>query len=712
MRPRAKTIVLLVATAASGAGCARDDRAPPASPTWAETVAPIVYRHCADCHRPGSVAPFSLLTYEEARARARTVAAVVERGVMPPFLPERDYGRFQNARGLAPDETRAIVEWARDGAPPGDLARAPAPPAFVEGFELGKPDLLVEMPAPFAVPAAGDDIYRNFLLPFAVEPGTRVRALEVDPGNRAVVHHAALLADASGSARRLEGRDGVPGYAEMVGGSAPGGHFVGWTPGRRATVLEAGMPWTVEEGADLVLQLHLLPSGRPEQVRARVGLWLTDQAPTQTPAMLHMLATTLDIPAGEARYQVADELVLPVDVVAYSIYPHAHYLGREIKAWAERPDGAHEPLLWIKDWSFDWQDEYRYAEPVPLPAGSRLRLELAYDNSADNPRNPSSPPRRVVWGPSSHDEMGDVWLKVVPRREQERAALELALRRHQGERYRRGYELRVRVDPGDADAHARLGIGYVQDGEYAAALPHLEAALADRGDAWDVNYNLGVALAALGRLREASERYRKALEADPRDSRTHNALAGVLLAAGSTDGAIEHYRRAIELRAASPALHGNLGLALQRAGDAAGAEASYREALRLDPGHVPTRLNFGGLLSDLGRDDEAIAWFRGVLEQEPERFEAHLNLARSLARTGRFDQAELHLRQALAERPGDAEIHYLLGLTLVQLQRPADAIATLEAALRLDPGHALARQDLARLRAAAPDARGLGRGGS
>jgi len=664
-------------------------------------VAPILHRHCAACHRPGSVAPFALLTYDDARARARTIAAVVERGLMPPFLPERDFGRFQNARGLAAEETRALVDWARLGAPAGDVDRAPAPPVFTEGFELGEPDLLVEMPDAFEVPAEGADIYRNFLVPLSVAPGTHVRALEIDPGNRGVVHHAALLADTSGTARRFEEGDPAPGYEEMVGGSAPGGHFVGWTPGRGAIVLERGMPWTVEEGTDLVLQLHLLPSGRAETVRARVGLWFTDDVPQHRPAMLHLLATGLDIAAGDSRYRAQDELVLPVDVQAYSIYPHAHYLGREIKAWAERPDGTTEPLLWIKDWSFDWQDEYRYVEPVLLPAGSRLRLDLVYDNSDANPRNPSAPPRRMVWGPSSHDEMGDVWLKVLPVEAEERALLEEAQRRHEQERYRAGYELRVRVDPADGDAHARLGIGLVQDGRHAEALPHLMEALASRGDAWDVNYNLGVALVVLGRGREAAESYEKALLADPGDARTHNALAGALLAEGALGRAIEHYRRAVELRPASPEFHSNLGLALQHAGDRAGAEASYREALRLDPGHLLARMNYGGLLSELGRDEEAASWFEAVLELDPDRFEAHVNLARSLARSGRYADAERHLRRAIESRPAAGEIHYLLGLTLVQLGRPDEAVAALEQAVRLDPRNDLARRDLESVRSLA-----------
>ncbi|HVR30406.1 MAG TPA: tetratricopeptide repeat protein, partial [Thermoanaerobaculia bacterium] len=685
----------LAATLAVSSGCARRDvAAPPPAPTWALDIAPILYRHCAVCHRPGSVGPFSLVSYEDARRRARLIAEIVEQGLMPPFLPDRDYGRFQNARGLEPHEIEVVLDWAGAGAPAGDLAHAPAPPVFAEGFELGEPDLVAEMPEAFELPADGPDVYRNFLIPLPAAPGTRVRALELDPGNRRVVHHAALLADATGSARRLEQRDPAPGYAEMVGGTAPGGHFVGWTPGRGAIVLERGMPWTVEEGTDLVLQLHMLPSGRPERVRAKVGLWFTEEHPERSPAMIHLLATALDIPAGESRHTASDELVLPVDVVAYSVYPHAHYLGRGVEAWAELPGGSTEPLLRIADWDFDWQDEYRYAQPVPLPAGSRLRLELVYDNSDANPRNPSAPPRRVMWGPSSHDEMGDLWLKVVPRRAEDRTTLEETVRRHERERFREGYGLRVSVDPADAEAHARLGIGYVQEGRFAEALPHLEVALESRDGAWDLNYNAAVALAGLGRPREALARYEKALAADPGDARTYNSLAGTLLAQGEVAGALEHYRKAVELRPSNPDLHSNLGLALQRAGDHAGAEASYREALRLAPRHVLARLNYGGLLAELGRDEEAAGWFAAVLELEPNRFEAHVNLARSLARGGRFEAAEDHLRRALERRPGDGEIHYLLGLTLVQLGRLDEAITALEEALRLDPGNALAREDL------------------
>jgi Flp pilus assembly protein TadD len=697
----------LVAALLATVGCG--DRAPSAGPpTWAADVAPIVHRHCAGCHRPGSAAPFALLSYDDARRRARLIAEATESGIMPPFPPVPGYRRFANERRLSPAEIRVLADWARAGAPPGELARAPAPPAFRDGFELGEPDVLAEMPQAFTLPASGTDVFRNFLVPLAVAPGTRVRAVEVDPGNRAVVHHAALFADTSGASRRFEGREEEPGFDDMAGGAAPGGHFVGWTPGRGATVLEESMPWVVEEGTDLVLQLHMMPSGRSETVRARVGLWLTEAPRTERPAMIHLLATRLDIPPGESGYQAADQLELPVDVVAHSVYPHAHHLGRRIEAWAEQPDGTVEPLLRIDDWRFAWQEEYRFAEPVRLAAGSRLHLRVVYDNSADNPENPTQPPRRVIWGPSSLDEMGDLWLKVVPARREELGALEEALRRHESERFREGYALRLAVDPGDVEAHARLGIGLVQEGRHAAALPHLEAAVAQRADAWDVNYNLGVALAVLGRLREAAERYRRALDADPGDARTHNALAGTLLAEGRLEPAVAHYRRAVELRPASPELWSNLGLALHRSGDPEEAAASYRRALDLDPGHVPARTNYGGLLSDLGRDDEAAVLYRSVLELEPHRFDARVNLARSLARTGRFEEAEGHLRQALATRSEDAEIHYLHGLVLSRMGRLAEAVAALETAVRLRPEHEAARQDLEAVRALARRPAGAG----
>jgi Flp pilus assembly protein TadD len=681
----------------AAAGCSGG--AMDAGPTWARDVAPILHRHCAGCHRPGSTAPFALLSYDDARQRARTIARAVERGVMPPFLPDRSYVDFRDARGLAPSEIDTLVGWARAGAPAGDLDRAPSPPVFADGFELGEPDAIAEMPVAFALPSEGPDLYRNFVVALEVAPGTKIRALELDPGNRAVVHHAAILADASGAARRLDDRDAEPGYDEMVGGSAPGGHFAGWTPGRGANVFEPGMPWVVEEGTDIVLQLHLMPSGRPESVRAKVGLWFTDDPVVRAPVMVHLLATTLDIPAGAAAYAAADAIELPVAVDAFSVYPHAHFLGRKLRAWAELPGGAVEPLLRIERWSFEWQDEYRYVEPVRLPAGARLRLEVEYDNSEANAANPSQPPRRVLWGPSSHDEMGDVWLQVSPAREEDRAVLEEAVRRHERERFREGYALRVAVDPTDAEAHARLGIGLVQEGFHAEALPHLETALAARPDAWDLNYNAGVAMAALGRQAEARARFESALRVDPDDARTHTALGGSLLAEGDLRGALAHYRRAVELRPASADLQSNLGLALQQAGDRTGAETSYREALRLQPAHAMATLNYSGLLSELGRDDEAIAALERLVEHHPDRFEAHVNLARSLARTGRFEDAERHLRRALERRPEGGEILYLLGLVLGRQGRFDEAIAALEAAVRHDPSNAVVREDLRQMRA-------------
>lgn len=379
-------------------------------PTFARDVAPILYRHCVSCHRAGSIGPFPLTTASEARKRARLIAAVVADRTMPPWKPVPGHGEFQDARILTEAEIAVIKAWAAAGAPEGDPAHTPPLPAFPTGWQLGTPDIVLKLPRPFTVPAEGRDVYMHFVFPLALKKEIYVKGVEIRPGNPKVAHHAVGLLDASGTARKkVDPRLG--GYVSFGGpGFTPVGFTPGFVPGQQPRFLPDGAAITIRPGTDFVLQMHYHPIGKPEDDQTEVGLYLTPHKPTRHSLGVLLGTLDIDIPPGEEQYVRTDRFTLPVALKATSIWAHMHLIGRACRVWAELPDGRRVRLLKIADWDFNWQDTYVYKEPLVLPRGTVIRAEWTFDNSADNPRNPSRPPRRVLSGENSTDEMGGVWI--------------------------------------------------------------------------------------------------------------------------------------------------------------------------------------------------------------------------------------------------------------------------------------------------------------
>jgi mono/diheme cytochrome c family protein len=421
----------------------RQPAAAAAGVTFTEHVAPIVFANCAVCHRPGEAAPFSLLSYEDVRARGRLIAEVTATRYMPPWHAAPGHGEFLDERRLADADIATIRRWVDAGMPEGDRARLPEPPRFPQGWQLGEPDLVVQMAEPFEVPADGPDVYRNFVVPLDLPADRWVSAVEFRPGARAVVHHALFFADPTGGAREADRADPRPGFSSMAGlglgrvGRSPGAAaqavgLGGWAVGNTPRRLPDGLALPLPKGSDLVLQMHFHPTGKREIERSTIGLHFADRAPTRTLLTIQLpplfgFTAGVDIPAGEANYSVSDWFELPVDVDAYSVGAHAHYLGKEMKLTAALPGGSARGLLWIPDWNFAWQDRYVYAAPVRLPKGTRLEATIRWDNSPTNPRNPHNPPVRVRWGRESFDEMGSITLLVVPAREEDLDSLRAAV---------------------------------------------------------------------------------------------------------------------------------------------------------------------------------------------------------------------------------------------------------------------------------------------
>lgn len=403
----------LAAVSFAGLVSADDATKAPAVPTFNRDIAPILYRNCSNCHRPGEVAPFALLTYQDAAKRAKQIADITQARVMPPWKATPGYGDFLDVRRLTDQQIATIQDWAAHGAPEGDAAQKPTPPQFPKGWLGGEPDQVFKMTQSYSVPAEGADQFRCFVIPLNANQDEYVKKVEFRPGNPRIVHHAILFLDTSGEARRRETAPGQ-GYS-CVGG--PGlditGSLGGWAPGAMPSNAREGVAHTIKKGADLVLQIHYHLDGKQEQDQSTVGLTFAKAPPTKGLTLMVLGNEKIDIPAGDSHYVVKASGVLPMDAEAIAIFPHAHYLCKDMKVDAHLPDGSVVPLIWIKDWDFNWQGSYRYASPVKLPKDTRLEMQYTYDNSAANPHNPSDPPREVKFGEQTTNEMGFAFVSLT-----------------------------------------------------------------------------------------------------------------------------------------------------------------------------------------------------------------------------------------------------------------------------------------------------------
>jgi len=385
----------------------------PPTPVFTRDVAPILYKHCAGCHHAGEVAPFPLISYEDARKRARLIADVTHSGLMPPWQAVAGYGHFEGERRLTAAEIATLQKWAVNGAPLGDAAKLPPAPLFANDWQFGKPDLTLTIPTPMDVPPDGPDLYECFVVP-AYGNGTRyIRAVEFRPGNRQVVHHALLYVNASYAAREPR----YPCYGST--GVIPVERLGVWSPGNEPIRMIEGAALPLPANGKLVVQVHYHPDGKPEKDQWSVGLYFTDRPPLKRVVDVDVSTHLIDIPAGDDHYVVRKSFTIPIAVDVVGVIPHAHLLCREMRGWAIEPGGAKIWLLNIRDWNPNWQDQYRFARPIRLPPDTRIEMEFVYDNSEKNPRNPHSPPARVRWGPGTEDEMGSLDVRSIPVRRDE-----------------------------------------------------------------------------------------------------------------------------------------------------------------------------------------------------------------------------------------------------------------------------------------------------
>ncbi len=590
--------------------------------SFSKDIAPLVWDRCASCHRPTGPAPFSLLTYTDVRQRASQIAAVTESRFMPPWKAESGSGDFVGQKRLSDEEIALLRRWVDEGAAEGNPRDLPARPSFADGWVLGKPDLVVTTAAPFVLKAEPPDTFRIFVIRLPVESTKYVTGLEFQPGNARVVHHANLRLDHTEASRALDARDPAPGYDGLMARSAvyPEGHFLGWTPGQIAPLVPSDMAWRLDPGTDLVVQLHMQPSGAPEVVQPVIGLFFGNEPPTRTPTILRLGSQGIDIPPGERRYTIRDSYVLPADTVLHAVQPHAHYRLRDVTGLATLPNGTERSLIHIKDWDFRWQHVYRFTDPIALPKGTRVSMRYTYDNSAKNPRNPQLPPQRVFWGQRSVDEMGDLWFQFVTTNERDRTALNAEIQHKMTAEDIIGYETMLRANPADAELHDDVALLYL----------------------------------SLGRAEDAVEHFRSSMEIKPAVAAAHFNLATALSVAGRLDEAIREYREALKLRPDYASAHNNLGTVLGTQGKVAEAVPHFREAVRLDPTNVLGHRNLawhlatmpgasGDTIEEAVRAGERAAQL--TTQSDPQVLDT---LAAAYAAAGRFDRAIAAAERAIS----------------------------------------------------------------
>jgi Tfp pilus assembly protein PilF len=509
---------------------------------------------------------------------------------MPPWLPAPGNFAFADEHRLTADQIAVIQKWVEQGATEGEARDLPAAPSFTAGWQLGEPDLVLKADKPYMLPASGGDQYWNFVLRVPIDKTRWVKAVEIRPADKRLVHHANMLVDRGEAARHLESEPGA-GFGGMeisLESEAfdPDSHFLFWKPGSLPYVEPDGLALRIDPGTDFVLNLHLQPSGKSEPIQPSVGLYFTDTPATRFPMLLQLQNDhALDIPPGDDHFVVSTDFTLPVDVGVLAIYPHAHYLGTDLLATATLPDGTRKTLIHIPHWDLNWQGVFRYAEPVPLPKGTTIAMRYVYDNSADNVANPSVPPKRVTAGNRATDEMSHLWLQVLPahategERDSRQVLMEALARRT------------LANDPTDVEAHYNLASLLQAQGLVQEAIEHYRMAVKLRPDHAVANNALGAALVAVGRPADAVGPLRVAIGKRPGYFDAHYNLALALHALKDVKGTIEQLTEAVRISPNDSSAHANLGAALAEAGRVREAQAQLERALEIDPHHEMAREN-------------------------------------------------------------------------------------------------------------------------
>jgi tetratricopeptide (TPR) repeat protein len=589
------------------------------SVTYYGQIAPIVVRDCAPCHRPGESGPFSLLTYADVKKRAAQIVKVTSSRFMPPWLPEPGYGEFKEERRLTDAQIKLFEEWVKQGTPAGTPVKGADTPQFSDGWLMGQPDLVLRSSKPYTVPADAGETFWNFIMPMPITSTRWVRAIEIRPGNPRVFHHANVILDRSHAARRRESApgSGFPGMDVIFEEESfePDGQFLSWKPGSNPVIEPDGMAWRADPGMDLILNVHLKPTGKEETVTPLIGVYFTDKPQTRFPMLIQLEHDRdLDIPPGEKDFLITDEYRAPMDMNILAVYPHAHYLAKTIEAYVTEPNGSKKWLIRVPDWDLNWQGVFRYKSPVFLPKGSIVTMRIHYDNSTDNVRNPNNPPKRVTGGTDAKSEMSHFWLQVLPVAEGDhRAELQESVSTQQLQKYPDDFTANFRMgdllltknqaseaipffqraaesDPRSVLAATELGAAFFAARKLPEAEAMLRHALAMDATYMDARFNLASVLASSGKFEDAVREFGQVIGAQPDNLKAQQNRAEALVLwgdqlakSGDDNKAIRLYREAMPEMASNPDLHVRLGMAYARQEHLDESQAEFEAVLRVDP---------------------------------------------------------------------------------------------------------------------------------
>lgn len=385
--------------------------------TYTKDIADIIYNKCTTCHRPGEIGPFSLTNYDEAASMAPTIKYVTASKYMPPWKADPEYQHYLDENYLTEDEIALIGEWVDNGAPYGVASEEPSLPEFPEGSAVGEPDLVLNFAESHLHKGNNRDEYRYFVLPSGLLEDKKIKAIELRPGNSKIVHHALFFQDTDGRAAMFdamtpeygfEGRSGFDTDEVLLFDQYPG-----FVPGQRSRYFPDGLAQTMNAGADLVIQMHYAPSPVDEADSSSVNIFFADETEVIEREIQDEIMLPSNIPGGFFSFVIPANQekeflgtwTLNQDLSFMGVFPHMHLLGKKWEVWLERPDGSKENLIKIDDWDFNWQGGFYFERFIVAPKGSKVRAKAIYDNTIANPNNPSNPPKTVIWGENTTDEM-------------------------------------------------------------------------------------------------------------------------------------------------------------------------------------------------------------------------------------------------------------------------------------------------------------------
>lgn len=387
--------------------------------TYTKDIAPIIYNNCMVCHRSGEIGPMSLTNYEEVRNWGETIRAVTAIKYMPPWKPDPEYSSFLGENYLTDEEIDLIAQWVEDGKPEGNTADLPPFPDFPEGSVLGEPDLVVSMAQSYVHKGNNQDEYRYFVIPSGLTEDKVLKAMELRPGNKQIVHHALVFEDTSGKARENDaatpeyGFDGFGGFAgDDTEDILSQKQFPGYVPGQKPIFYPDGLGQTISAGSDLVIQMHYAPWPVDEIDSSSINLFFAPENETferevRGHIMVPLFSVINELFAIYANQVKAFHGIweIPEDISLIGLAPHMHLLGKDWEVYLERPDGSTTNLIRINEWDFNWQGSFYFDRFYKAEKGSKIHAIATYDNTVNNPNNPNNPPRFVTWGEGTEDEM-------------------------------------------------------------------------------------------------------------------------------------------------------------------------------------------------------------------------------------------------------------------------------------------------------------------